>query len=138
MRKMCFLRKMIFSSICALVFVLLVSTECYAEEMTNLVQLRMAYISSYSTELVIADTGLATITGQVRGKSGVTNAYVKVTLQKYTNGNWKDVESWEDSRDGRNAFVSETYQVKHGKYRTVMTCSANTEVKTAISAERTY
>lgn len=110
----------------------------YAKEAVTYVEPRLAYISTYSTELVISNIGLATITGEVRGKTGVTNAYVKVTLQKYASGDWVDVEDWEDSSNGRNAFISETYQVTRGTYRVVMTCSANSETKTATSAQRTY
>lgn len=110
----------------------------YAKEAVTYVESRLAYILTYSTELVISNIGLATITGEVRGKTGVTNAYVKVTLQKYASGDWVDVEDWEDSSNGRNAFISETYQVTRGTYRVVMTCSANSETKTATSAQRTY
>lgn len=110
----------------------------YAQGMETQVEPRMTYISTYSTDLSISNTGLATITGQVRGKTGVTSTYVKVTLQKYVSGNWVDVKGWEDSQSGRSAFVSETYQITKGTYRVVMTCSANTETKSLTSAEKTY
>ena len=74
----------------------------------------------------------------VRGKSGVTSTYVKVTLQKSESGSWKDVKSWEDSNNTRSTTIAETYQVSKGEYRVTMTCSANTETKTATSASRTY
>lgn len=99
---------------------------------------RMAYIYSYSTDISISNDGVATITGMVRGKAGVTSTYVKVTLQKKESENWKDVKSWEDSSNTRSATIAETYQVSKGKYRVTMTCSANNETKTATSAERTY
>lgn len=102
------------------------------------VEPRMTYIFSYSTELSISSNGVATITGMVRGKSGVTSTYVKVTLQKSESGEWLDVESWEDSSDTRSVTIAETYQVSRGTYRVVMTCSANSETKTITSAERTY
>lgn len=134
--------KMALLCICMVFCITMFSFVSYAKEgttqVTTRIDPRMTYIAGYSTELVISDTGVATITGQVRGKTGVTQAYVNVTLQKLVLGKWIDVEDWEDSRSGRNAFVSETYQVNRGTYRVVMTCSANTETKTATSAQRTY
>ena len=128
-KKLC---KVVVLCLCILVGTSMVSIVSYAKEVVTYVEPRLAYISTYNTELVISNTGLATITGEVRGKTGVTNAYVKVTLQKYASGDW------EDSRNGRNVFISETYQVTRGTYRVVMTCSANSETKTATSAQRTY
>ena len=111
----------------------------FAQEMeTQAVEPRMTSIFSYSTELSISSNGVATITGAVNGKSGVTNTYVKVTLQKSQSGKWVDVKSWEDASSNRSASVSETYQVSRGTYRVTMTCSANTETKTLTSSEKTY
>lgn len=123
---------------CFLVGGMAMPTTSWAKEAEKQIEPRMTYISTYNTDLTISNTGLATITGEVRGKSGVTSAYVKVTLQKYESGNWIDKEYWEDSQDGRKASVSETYQIEKGTYRVFMTCSANSETKTATSAERTY
>lgn len=53
----------------------------YAQQIET-VEPQMTYISTCSTDLSISDEGLATIIGQVRGKTGVTSAYVKVTLQR--------------------------------------------------------
>lgn len=53
----------------------------------QMVEPRMTYIYSYSTELSISSDGVATVTGMIRGKSGVTSTYVKVTLQKNESGN---------------------------------------------------
>lgn len=102
------------------------------------IQPRMEYISMYGTELSISSSGLASVTGFVRGKSGVSSAYVKVTLQKSVSGKWVNVKSWEDSSSSRSATVAKTYQVSRGTYRTVATLKANTESKTAVSANRTY
>lgn len=116
----------------------LISIKGYAQTDSALVEPRMTYISTYSTDLSISDGGAATITGLVRGKTGVTNTYVKVTLQKSISGNWNDIESWEKSNNGRSATISEVYQVSKGTYRVVMNCSANTESKTVTSVTRTY
>ena len=91
-----------------------------------------------SPELSISSDGSASITGLVRGKTGVTSTYVKVILQKKVSGVWIDVESWEDSSNTRSTTIAETYQISRGTYRVSMTCSADGETKTATSAERTY
>lgn len=51
----------------------------------------MTYILTYGTQLSISDTGIASVKGEVKGKSGVTSAYVKVILQKYESGKWEEV-----------------------------------------------
>ena len=110
----------------------------HAEETTG-VEPRMTYISSYTTDLSINSTGMATITGLVRGKSGVTSTYVKCTLQRSVGGGWTDVKSWETSSSTWAATIGETYQLSsRGTYRVYMECSANTEEKTLTSAYRTY
>ncbi len=124
--------------VCLLVCMMMTPIEVLAEEVTTQAEPRMTYISIYSTELQISNTGQATITGSVRGKTGTTSTYVKVILQEYVSGTWEDVEDWEVTKDARNASVNETYQVTSGTYRVYMICRANTETMTAVSAERTY
>ena len=103
------------------------------------VESRMTYIMSYSTDLSISSTGLATITGRVRGKSGVTSSYVKCTLQMSVGGGWVDVKTWEDTSSTPNATVAVDYQLSsRGTYRVSMECRANTEEKSGTSAYRTY
>lgn len=98
----------------------------------------MTYIISYAADLSISSSGEASITGYVRGKSGVTSTYVCATLQKQSGDDWIDVESWEDSSTNRNLSIVETYSVSRGTYRVVVTVTANTETKTTVSATRTY
>lgn len=127
--------------ICILAGAWLVSSPGYAQEnhtYQTQIEPRMTYILTYRTQLSISDTGIASVKGEVKGKSGVTSAYVKVILQKYESGKWEEVMSWEDSRRGRNAVVAVDYQVTRGTYRTVMTCNANTESKSATSASVSY
>lgn len=109
-----------------------------AQEADIQIEPRLAYISAYNVQLSISDTGIATITGSVTGKTGVTHTSVKVTLQKSVSGTWTDVESWEASSDSRKTSVDTTYQVSRGTYRLVMTCSANGESTSATSASKTY
>lgn len=103
------------------------------------VESRMTYISSYSTNLSISSTGLATISGKVRGKTGVTSTYVKCTLQMSIGGGWVNVKTWEASSGTIAATIAEDYQLSsRGTYRVYMECRANTEEKTGTSAYRTY
>ena len=108
-------------------------------EATTRVESRMDYIFMYTNDLTISDSGLASISGMIRGKSGVTSTYVKCTLQLCVSGKWVDVKSWEKSSNTFDATIGETYQLfSHGSYRVYMVCRANTEEKTLISATRTY
>lgn len=109
-----------------------------AEEMHAQIEPRMTYIASYTANLVISSKGAASIEGTVMGKSGVTQTYVKVTLQKSISGVWVDVESWEASSDGRSATVTASYQVSRGTYRVDMVCSANGETKSYATEATTY
>ena len=125
--------------ICLLFCGVISPIEVFANDATvSAVEPRMTYIYSYSTDVSISSDGVATITGMVRGKSGVTSTYVKEKKKKSESGSWKDVKSWEDSNNTRSTTIAETYQVSKGEYRVTMTCSANTETKTATSASRTY
>ncbi len=109
-----------------------------AEEPVN-VEPRMTYIALYSTDLSISSTGLASVTGRVRGQPGVTSTYVKCTLQMSVGGGWVDVKTWEDSSSTPGATVAVDYQLSsRGTYRVYMECRANTEEKTGTSAYRTY
>ncbi len=103
------------------------------------VEPRMTYIGSYSTDLSISSTGVASIAGRVRGKTGVTSSYVKCTLQMSVSGGWVDVKTWEDTSSTPNASVAVDYQLSsRGTYRVYMECRANTEEKTGTSPYRTY
>lgn len=124
--------------ICMLFYGSVLPVSAYEKETTLLIEPRMDSISTYGTELSISSDGVASISGFVRGKAGVTGTYVEVTLQKKVSGGWIDVESWEKSSSTRSTSVAETYQVSRGTYRVTMTCSADGEAKTATSAERTY
>lgn len=100
---------------------------------------RMAYIATYTTTLSISSTGVATVTGLVRGKSGTTSTYVICTLQRDVSGTWVDVKTWRDSNNNSASTIGVTYQLfSRGTYRVYMECAANNEVKTDTSAYRTY
>lgn len=135
MKKLC---RMAVICTCILLCSLAFSASVQAKEANAQIEPRMDSIYTYGTELSISSDGVASISGFVRGKSGVNSTHVKVTLQKKVSGEWADVESWEESNDTRSTSIAETYQVSHGTYRVVMTCSADDETETATSAERTY
>lgn len=124
-------------SLCVIFGTSAVPVVVHAED--TVVDSRMTYILSYTTDLSITSTGVATITGNVRGKSGVTSTYIKCTLQMSVGGGWVDVKSWEASNTSPGSTISETYQLSsRGTYRVDMVCRANTEEKTGTSAYRTY
>lgn len=135
------LKKIMFACmlcVCILFTSLSTSVIVYAEDETA-VEPRMTYIISYSTQLSISSTGVATITGDVIGNSNVTSSYVKCTLQMSVGGGWVDVKSWENSSSTPAAAVGVDYQLSsRGTYRVSMECRANTEEKSGTSAYRTY
>lgn len=135
MKRLC---RMAVICICMLVCGLVFSVSARAKEVNAQIEPRIPSIYTYGTEISISSGGVASISGFVRGRSGVTSTYVKVTLQKSVSGEWVDVESWEESNDTRSTSVTETYQVSHGTYRVIMTCSTDGKTETATSAERTY
>ena len=63
-------------------------------------------------ELTISTDGVASVTGFVRGKSEVTNTYVKATLQQKVSDSWVDVKFGEDSNSTRSTTVAETYELR--------------------------
>lgn len=130
--------KLLMFCVAMLLGVGLVPITSNAQELGINAESRMAYIQSYKVELTISDSGVASVTGVVTGKLDVTSTSVEVILQKYVSGDWVDVESWEESNNSFRTSIAETYQISKGTYRVVMTCSANTETKTATSAQRTY
>lgn len=138
MKKYMSLCKVILLCASVVLGVMSVSIKGYAQEVSSQITPRMAYISTSSSTLSITDSGLASVYGTVKGKTGVTYTYVKVTLQKKVSDQWVDVKSWEDSNNSRVTTVSETYQVSSGTYQVIMTCIANTESKTLTSDSVTY
>ena len=138
MRKMKNICRVAVMCVCLILGVIFMPVTSNAHGLNAQVAPRMAYIQSYKLELSINSSGLASITAFVTGKADVTSTYVTATLQKYVSGRWENVKIWEDSKNGIRASVVETYQVARGTYRIVMNCGANTEHKSAVSAERTY
>ncbi|MBE5886229.1 MAG: hypothetical protein E7284_07470 [Lachnospiraceae bacterium] len=122
--------------ICVLFSGLAMPVVIHAEEPADVAPY-MTYISTYSTDVSISSSGVASIYGLVRAKDNVTT-YVKVTLQIYKDGAWRDVKSWEDSGNMGSTVAADYQLFSRGSYRTYMVCSANTETKSATSATRVY
>lgn len=139
MKKLKLLIKVVVVCVCVLFGGMSMPTIVHAEG-TSQIEPRMTYIYAYSTDLTISEDGVASVSGVMLGKSNVTSAYVKCTLQISVSGSWVDVKSWTDSNNGKNAVIAETYQLvsRGNTYRVVMTCRANTEEKEAISPYRTW
>lgn len=125
-------------SICVLFGGLSMPMVCHAEETVQM-QPWMINISSYTTDLQISDSGVASVAGLVRCKTDVSNLTIKLTLQISISGSWKDVKTWEVSTSNDYLTVADTYQLtSRGTYRVVMNVTADSEEKEAISAYRTY
>lgn len=76
------------------------------------------YASDVTTTLSIANDGTASIKASVRGIAGVTTKiHAKVVLQKYSNGSWSAVKTYEDTVEKTLYFLSKTQAVSKGKYR---------------------
>ena len=88
---------------------------------------KLIYISDCGASINIDSIGTAYISGYIDGKSGVNDAYIKITLQKLSS-TWNDVTYWEDY-GGRNASIYENYNVSQGTYRLKVYCSAGSEAK---------
>ena len=83
----------------------------------ELIHLDNLYSNSISTTLVI-NNGSAQIRGRVSGIAGTTTKIkAKVTLQKYSGGQWTAVKTYEKTVTTTNCIVSETKAVSSGKYR---------------------
>lgn len=89
MKRLC---KMVCAGICVLVCGLVLCEPVSAKGTSVEAEPRMTSTSSYSTERTISTDGVASATGFVRGKSEVTNTYVKVTLQQKVSDSWVDVK----------------------------------------------
>lgn len=134
-----FFCKVAMLSVCIVLSVLSAPFICEAQETTAQIEPRMTYISACNTTLSISEGGVATISGYVQGKAGVTYTYAKATLQIWISNKWVDVKSWEESSNSRSTTISETYQLSSiGTYKVVMTCTANSESVTTYSDNVTY
>lgn len=84
---------------------------------SEMVSVYNMYSRTNSTSLTISGK-TATIVGVVKGIPGTTTKiHAKVTLQKYSNGSWNSVQSYEKTVTTTNCTLSKTKTVTSGKYR---------------------
>ena len=138
MKKIKFYLTSVVLSVCVLFGGLSMPMVCHAQEVSQ-VQPRMVNISSYTTDLQISDSGVASVAGLVRCKTDVSNLAITLTLQISISGRWVNVKTWSASTSNDYITVSDTYQLaSRGTYRVVMDVTADSETKQAISAYRTF
>lgn len=83
----------------------------------DLISVCNLYSNTISTTLVISN-GSAAIRGRVSGVVGTTTKIkAKLTLQKYSNGSWNAVNTYEKTVTTTNCILSATKSVSTGKYR---------------------
>ncbi len=111
---------------------------CYAES-EGPIQSRMINIYTYSADITISESGVASVFGYVRCKTDVSHLAITLTLQMSVSGRWVDVKTWSASTSDDALTVADTYQLtSRGTYRVVMDVTADSEEKQAISAYRTF
>jgi len=83
----------------------------------GLITIQWTYINYVTTSLNISSTGSANVFGYIQRTTSGTYLYLSCTLQRYTNGTWVDITSWDTSSTSSSAIINEYYQVSSGKYR---------------------
>lgn len=97
-----------------------------------------------STTISISDSGTATVNGRITGLAGrTTKMTLTLYLQKYENGSWKNVTSWQKESITNLLTLTKTKAVTSGyKYRTKASFYAyagtNSEHFTLHSSQVTY
>jgi len=128
-----------FMCLCLVAGIIMIPTTVSAQETTGEIQPRLTYISDYDYSLSISSSGVASVSGGVYGKPGVTFTHVKLILQKNVSGTWQDVKTWEASNNGDSVSIDDTHQLtSRGTYRVYVTFKANTESKICTSSSKTY
>lgn len=105
---------------------------------------QMEIINLYKADLVIDAAGNATIKGEVRGFSGITNRVkISAKLQRYVNGSWVTLKTFADEKNSWNMTLKDTYKVSKGyTYRVQANVYAysdsSSEMRTVTSNEVKY
>lgn len=76
--------------------------------------------SSYVQSAVVSISGTrsnATCKTYVKGVQGTTKISVSMTLQKKTNGSWKNVQTWSDTKNASTLTLSKKKSLSKGTYR---------------------
>lgn len=103
--------------------------------------------ASANVNLVIDDSGLATIKSTCRGISGTTSIHATTYLEKKVNGTWSRVDipeandQWINSTSSRIFSTTNTHQLTAtGNYRavTVFVVTAGSAETITVTSEATY
>lgn len=81
------------------------------------------YVSDCVCKLSIS-SGTATVSTEVKGKSGTTSTNVTVYLEKFVAGSWQPYTSWSHS-GGKDQNNSDSTSVTSGAYRVWMSVTAS-------------
>ena len=81
------------------------------------------YVSDCVCELFIS-SGTATVTSEIKGKSGTISTSVTVHLEKLVNGSWEPYTSWYHS-GGKSQNNTDSTNVSTGAYRVWMSVTAS-------------
>ncbi|MGO0907718.1 hypothetical protein ACTPC6_18235 [Clostridioides difficile] len=145
------LKKMIISSMCALVCSSAIAMPVFANEYEykNIEQysavnyiddtiVKMSYIKSGICTLNISGS-TAKVICSVRGASNVTSTSIVARLQKSNdNGKtWSTIQTWSASGN-ISCSLSKTKTIERGYYRVHSTIKANSESKNIVSSEKRY
>ncbi len=79
----------------------------------NSISLKYVNVTSVSAALSFSGSN-AVISGAVNGKAGVTQISVETRLQRRDGSGWVSIESWSDSTNSRNIFISESASASAG------------------------
>ena len=105
---------------------------------------RMMYIDAASANLAISSNGIATVKSAVYGISGITtNVAISARIERYQNGRWVTVRTFDKDSSLFYLLLSEQCQVSNGyTYRVVANVQAYTssasEGRTVVSREVRY
>lgn len=105
-------------------FFVINSNLVYANEMPIQTELRlpnadikpmMEHITYANISLYIDSNGIATISGNILGYQGKTSRiWVDAKLQRYSNGSWINVESFENESNSHRSNFTQTTNVSKG------------------------
>lgn len=101
------------------------------------------YISTAKTQLNIDSNGKADVTTYLTGNTNVTSTKATIRLQRYINGSWTTIKTWNESSNSRVLIFNDTYNVASGydyRVQSVVTAYSGTqsESNTLTSSSQRY
>jgi hypothetical protein len=79
--------------------------------------IQWTYLQDYVQSFYISSTGSASVYASTLGQTSASKVDVKAYLQKYENGSWTNIKSWDASANSYLVELDKTYYVAHGTYR---------------------